>query len=138
MVGIASPDAIEPSPDKPLFWIGSSLEDLSGFPLPVKRVMGFALRQAQQGGKHVSAKPLRGRPGAGILEVVADFDTNSYRAVYTVRLGRAVYVLHAFQKKSKRGIKTPQRELQLIQSRLRIAKEHYADWIKHQAEGDAK
>jgi phage-related protein len=122
--------------DKPLFWIGSSLDDLSEFPLPVKKVMGFALRQAQKGGRHTDAKPLKGQKGASVLEVVADFDTDTYRAVYTVKFRRAVYVLHAFQKKSKSGIKTPKHELDLVERRLRAAKEHYESWIATQEAED--
>jgi phage-related protein len=121
-----------PPKDKPLFWMGSSLKDLSAFPLEVRRVMGFALRQAQQGGKHVHAKPLKGFKGAGVLEVVADHATDTYRGVYTVKFAGAVYVLHAFQKKSKSGIKTPKAELDLVGRRLRLAKEHYEAWIEAQ------
>jgi phage-related protein len=109
--------------------VGSSLDDLSAFPLEVKRVMGFALRRAQQGGKHADAKPLKGWKGASVLEVVADFDTDTYRAVYTVKFRRAVYVLHAL---SKSGIKTPKPELDRIERRLRAAKEHYETWIETQ------
>jgi phage-related protein len=132
----------ESVPDKPLFWIGSSLDDLSGFPLAVKKVMGFALRQAQQGGKHIHAKPLKGFKGAGVLEVVADHDTNTYRGVYTVKFQRAVYVLHAFQKKSKSGKKTPRSAIELVKRRLAAAKEHHESWIQTQrpvgGEGDAQ
>jgi phage-related protein len=116
--------------DKPLFWIGATLEDISAFPLQVKRVMGFALRQAQQGGKHIHAKPLKGNKGASVLEIVETFDTNTYRAVYTVKFRSAVYVLHVFQKKSKTGIKTPQPDLKLIEQRLKLAQEHYETWIE--------
>lgn len=126
-----------PPEDKPLFWMGSSLDDLSAFPLEVKRVMGFALRQAQQGGKHVQAKPLRGQKGASVLEVVEDHDGDTFRGVYTVKFRGAVYVLHAFQKKSKSGIKTPKPDLDLIASRLKLAKEHYANWREEQADSEA-
>ncbi|MBX9582525.1 MAG: type II toxin-antitoxin system RelE/ParE family toxin [Gemmataceae bacterium] len=125
----------EPPPeDKPLFWLGSSRDDLSAFPLEVKRVMGFALRQAQQGGKHIHAKPLKGFKGAGVLEVVADHATNTYRGVYTVRFRGAVYVLHAFQKKSKSGIKTPKPDLDQVERRLKLAKEHYESWSQSEGE----
>ena len=93
-----------------LIWVSSSLEDLRRFPQSVQKVMGFALFQAQCGGRHLQAKPLRGFGGAGVLEIIEDFEGNAFRAVYTVRFADAVYVLHAFQKKSKRGIKTPRRE----------------------------
>ena len=112
---------------KPLFWIGSSKKDLREFPEPVKDVLGHALALAQLGGKHIDAKPLLGF-GTGVLEVVDDFSGGTYRAVYTVRFAGAVYVLHAFQKKSKRGIKTPQQELNLIRERLKRAEQEYAIW----------
>lgn len=106
-----------------IVWVSSSLEDLRRFPQPVQKVMGFALFQAQCGGKHVQAKPLKGFGGAGVLEIVEDFDGSTFRAVYTVRFADAVYVLHAFQKRSKRGIKTPSREMDVVRVRLRAAQE---------------
>lgn len=111
---------------KPLAWIGSSKNDLREFPEPVKELIGFALYLAQTGGKHPSAKPLKGFGGAGVLEVVEDHHGDTYRAVYTVRISDTVYVLHAFQKKSKSGIATPQKEIELIKSRLQRALEHHA------------
>lgn len=111
--------------EKPLFWTGSSQRDLRDFPDEVKRVMGFALWQAQAGGKHVSARPLKGFGGGGVLELVEDDDGSTYRAVYTVKFAGAVYVLHAFQKKSTRGISTPKREIDLVKQRLRDAEAHY-------------
>lgn len=113
---------------KPLFWVGSSKKDLKDFPLEVRRTMGFALFQAQTGGKHVDAKPLKGFGGAGILEVVEDHDGNTFRAVYTIKFAGAVYVLHAFQKKAKKGVKTPKAELGLIRKRLKAAEERYEEW----------
>lgn len=92
--------------------------------------MGFALRRAQTGGKHIDAKPLKGFGGAGVLEIVENDDGNTYRAVYTVKFAGVVYVLHAFQKKSTKGIATPQREIDLVKERLRRAEEHYRDWCK--------
>ncbi len=92
---------------KPLLWLGSSRADLREFPDDVCHSMGFALWQAQRGRKHGDANVLKGFGGAGVLEVVEDHDGNTYRAVYTVKFAGAVYVLHAFQKKSKKGIKTP-------------------------------
>lgn len=112
---------------KPLLWIGSAREDLRAFPSPVRQVMGTALYLAQTGGKHPDAKPLKGiTTGAGVLEIVEDHHSDSYRTVYTVKFAGAVYVLHAFQKKSKRGIKTPQHEIELIRSRYAQARQHYA------------
>lgn len=111
---------------KPLYWVGRSLDDLRAFPEEVKRTVGFALHTAQSGGKHPDAKPLRGFGGAGVLEVVEDFEGNAYRAVYAVKLAGAVYVLHAFQKKSRQGIETPAAELELVRQRLRLAEEDHA------------
>lgn len=89
--------------------------------------MGYALYLAQMGDKHPDAKPLKGFAGASLLEVIDDFAGDTYRAVYTVRFANAVYVLHAFQKKAKRGIATPKRDLEVIRSRLRQAEEHAAN-----------
>jgi phage-related protein len=113
---------------KPVRWIGSSKEDLREFPEDVRRRVGGALWDAQLGLKAPYAKPLRGFGGAGVLEIVDDFDGDTFRTVYTVRFARAIYVLHAFQKKSKRGIATPKAELNLIEQRLERAAEDYARW----------
>jgi phage-related protein len=88
------------------------------------------LYQAQCGEKHPDAKPLKGFQGAGVLEVVEDFDGDTYRAVYTVRFVGVVYVLHVFQKKSKRGIATPKPDMDLVEGRLKRAKEHYDRYYK--------
>jgi phage-related protein len=119
---------------KPVIWIGSAKTDLSRFPEDVKDSMGFALYVAQQGGKHADAKPLRGFGGAGVLEIVEDHSGDTYRAVYTVRLAGRVYVLHAFQKKSKHGIETPRGEIDLIKRRLKRAEEVHAAWLERQTE----
>ncbi len=116
---------------KPVRWVGSSREDLSGFPVEVRRRVGGALWEAQIGRKAPYAKPLKGYGGAGVLEVVDDFDGDAFRAVYTVRFAEAVYVLHAFQKKSKRGAATPKAELDLIDQRLKRAREDYQQWAKN-------
>ena len=113
---------------KPVRWIGRSKDDLRAFPEDVRRRIGGALWDAQIGRKAPYAKPLKGFRGAGVLEIVDDFDGDTYRAVYTVRFARVVYVLHAFQKKSKRGIATPKAELDMIERRLRQAKEDYERW----------
>ena len=115
---------------KSLVWIGSCKEDLRSFPEEVRLVMGYALYLAQVGDKHPDAKPLRGFGGAGVLEVVDDFDGDTYRAVYTVKLKGIVYALHAFQKKSKKGKKTPQQDLELVRRRLRYAEEIHAEMSK--------
>jgi phage-related protein len=114
---------------RPVRWIGSSRDDLRGFPEPVRLRVGGALWEAQIGRKASWAKPLKGFGGAGVLEIVDDHDGETYRAVYTVRFAGVVYVLHAFQKKSKRGIATPQHEIALIQQRLRRAEEDHAAWL---------
>lgn len=106
------------------------MKDLRDFPDDPRRVVGHAIDQAQQGGKDPSAKPMKGYRGAGVLEIVDDHDGDTYRAVYTVRFPGAVYVLHAFQKKSKKGIATPQTEIDLIEKRLKSAEEHYREWTK--------
>ena len=90
--------------------------------------MGFALYQAQQGSKHVAAKPLKGFDGAGVLEIVADDSGSTFRGVYTVKFAGAVYVLDAFQKKSKKGAKTPQANIDRIRKRLKAAEEHHKKW----------
>jgi len=91
---------------RPVQWVGTARKDLKEFPAEVQHMVGYALYLAQIGGKHPAAKVLKGFGGAGLLEVVEQFDGNAYRTVYTVRFAEAVYVLHAFQKKSRRGIKT--------------------------------
>jgi phage-related protein len=113
---------------KPVRWVGSSKDDLSTFPQDVRRRVGGALWEAQIGRKAPYAKPMRGFGGAGVLEIVDDFDGDTFRAIYTVRFAEAVYVLHAFQKKSRRGIATPAAELTVIRQRLQRAKEDYREW----------
>jgi phage-related protein len=118
---------MEPRPSlKPLVWVATSREDLMGFPDEVQRTMGYALYLAQAGKKHLDAKPLKGFGGAGVLEVVEDFDGNAYRAVYTVKLAGVVYALHAFQKKSTKGIKTSAADIDKVKARLKLAVEIHA------------
>jgi phage-related protein len=111
---------------KPLVWIASSKKELKAFPRPVQRELGYALEIAQFGLTPEHAKPLRGFMGAGVLELVEDHDGNTYRAVYTVRLAGRIYVLHAFQKKSKKGIGTPKPVVDLIRARLKQAERVHA------------
>jgi len=99
-------------------WVGSSLRDLRGFPREVLRNIGQALYAAQQGETDPSAKPLRGFGGGSVVEIVANHAGDTWRAMYTVRSTEAIYVLHAFQKKSKRGIATPKKDIDLIRQRL--------------------
>ena len=110
---------------RPVEWVASSYKDFRCFPDAVQDVMGFALFQAQIGQMHVSAKPMKGFGGAGVLEIVDDYRGDTYRAIYTVKFETAIYVLHAFQKKSKTGIKTPQQDIELIRQRLKSAEEDY-------------
>ncbi|MYB51024.1 MAG: hypothetical protein F4X77_02315 [Acidobacteriia bacterium] len=109
---------------RPLEWVGSTKADIKSFPEAVREVLGYALFQAQVGLKHQSVKPLRGL-GGKVLEVISRHDGDTFRAVYTVRFGTVVYVLHIFQKKAKRGIATPESEIDLIKRRLRAAEQHY-------------
>jgi phage-related protein len=103
---------------KPLVWVASCKKDLLSFPSDVRDVMGYALDLAQRGEKHLDAKPMKGF-GSGVLEVVDDYDGDTYRAVYTIRYEGAVYAVHAFQKKSKKGVETPKAELDRIDTRLK-------------------
>jgi phage-related protein len=107
--------------EKLLFWVGSSKDDLIGFPEAVQDEIGIALSVAQFGGKHPSAKPWRGE-GPGVFEVVEDHRGDTYRAVYAVRFEGVVYVLHAFQRKSPSGIRTSKRDVELIARRLNEAR----------------
>ena len=120
--------------EKPLLWIVSSRRDLKKFPKPVQRNLGRALQIAQWGGKSDDAKPLKGFKGASVLEVIEDYDGDTYRAVYTVKFRRAVCVLHAFQKKSKKGVKTPKAVIDLIEERLAYASEVYEEWCQENPE----
>ncbi|MBF0454193.1 MAG: type II toxin-antitoxin system RelE/ParE family toxin [Magnetococcales bacterium] len=115
---------------KPLVWIGDSRKCLKAFPEDVRDGMGFALYRAQEGRKHPNAKPLKGFGGAGVLEVVEDYDGNTYRAVYTVKLAGVVYTLHAFMKKSKQGIATPKPDMDKVRERLKEAQRRHAEWSK--------
>jgi phage-related protein len=116
---------MQPESPKPLTWVGSSKRDYIRFPDQVQDDMGYALFVAQMGERPRNAKPLKGFKGAGVLEIVKDYDGDTFRAVYTVRFAQRLYVLHAFQKKSKRGIETPKSEIRLVEQRLRAAEEDY-------------
>jgi phage-related protein len=112
---------------KPLHWLGSSLKDVRGFPEDVKRAVGFSLDMAQRGDRAMNVVPLVGFCGAKVLETVIDYDKCTYRAVYTVRFAHAVYVLHAFQKKSVKGISTPKPDMNVIRTRLKAAEQHHTE-----------
>lgn len=112
---------MSPLPEKPLVWLGSSKKDLLALPVAVRKFFGHALDIAQHGERHEAAKVLKGFGGAGVLEIIEDDTGGTYRAVYTVQFAEVVFVLHAFQKKSKRGIETPKTEMEIIRQRLKIA-----------------
>jgi phage-related protein len=112
--------------EKPLKWIASSYKDLTALPRGVQRLFGHALSLAQAGRRHADAKVLKGFGDAGVLEVIENDEGGTYRAVYTIRYEEAVFVLHCFQKKSKRGIETPKEDIDIIRERLKKA----ATWAK--------
>ena len=123
---------------KPVVWVDSSREDLKQFPSEVRDVMGYGLYLAQIGEKHPDAKPLKGFRGAGVLEIVDDFHGDTYRAVYTVRLAGRVYVLPAFQKKARRGIKTARHDIELIEERYRQAEEIHRRLVQETKENHGR
>lgn len=112
-------------PIKKIFWIGSSKKDLSGLSEEVQHDFGYGLYLAQIGGIAENSKPLKGFGKAGVIELIAEDHDGSYRAVYTINFPELVYVLHVFQKKSKHGIETPKRDLELIEMRLKVAQADY-------------
>lgn len=112
---------------KQLIWIGSSKKVLTALPEAIRKKFGYALQLAQQGEMPLDARPLKGFGGASVLELRGDYDGNTFRAIYTIRFARFVYVLHVFQKKSKRGIKTPANIIDLLKKRLRTAEEDYEE-----------
>ena len=113
---------------KPIIWLGSSLRDLKKFPNEVQREIGYALYRAQIGKTYHNTKHLKGF--SGVIEITSDYDKDTYRAVYALKIGEDIYVLHAFKKKSKRGIKTPKEEIDVIKQRLIKAKEIAGGKIK--------
>jgi phage-related protein len=102
-------------------WVGSAKRDLLAMPDPVRKGIGFVLDRVQRGQHHTSIKPLKGL--GGVYEIRLDYDSDTYRGVYAVNVGTAIYVLHVFKKKSKRGIETPKQDIELIRNRLRLAQE---------------
>src|SRR5580692_3920477 len=121
---------MDETPLKTLEWVGPTRKDMKALPRPVQRVFGYALHAAQLGETPPEAKVLGGFGGAGVLELVEDHRGDTYRAVYTVRFATRIYVLHVFQKKSKRGIATPQKEIELIRARLKWAERLYTGRAK--------
>src|SRR5258707_5657582 len=110
--------------ERPVIWMASSKRDFLAMPRPVIRGVGMTLGVAQRGGKDPSAKPWKGE-GPGVMEIVSDFDSDTFRAVYTITFREAVYVLHCFQKKSPRGTKTAKTDVDLIRERLKAAREDH-------------
>lgn len=133
---MSNSDESDPKTPKPVLWVGSSRKDLRKFPARVRSTFGQALFDAQMGGKHPDAKPLKGFGGASVLEVIENEQGSTYRAVYTVKLAGIVYVLHAFQKKAKKGIQTPAEELEKVRARLKDAEEDYAERLQQQEESE--
>jgi phage-related protein len=117
---------------KPLKWVGSAKRDLHAMPEDVKDVFGYAIDLAQTGGKHQDAKVIAGFGSAGVLEVVEDYRGDTFRAVYTFKFAGWIYVLHCFQKKSKRGVETPKVDLDLIRERFKAAKKDFEAWQSEQ------
>lgn len=115
-------DSVSP---KPLNWIASAKKDLLAMPVEVQRVVGYALHIAQISETAANVRAMQGFAGASVLEIRDSFSGDTYRAVYTVRFGAAIYVLHCFQKKSKSGIATDLQDIELIRARLNLAQEHY-------------
>jgi phage-related protein len=122
---------------KPVHFIGSSLKDLRKFPEDVRSEIGFSVFLAQSGDKAVNAVPLVGFGSSKVVEVVIDHETDTYRAVYTVKFSDAVYVLHTFQKKSKKGASTPRPDMALIRERLKTAEAHYKTNYRTKKKGAA-
>ena len=116
-----------PTAKKPCEWIGSAKEDLKAMPDDVQDTFGHAIYLAQIGMRFEATKIMQGFGGAGVLEVVEDFENSTYRAVYTVKFAGVIYVLHVFQKKSKRGRATPKHDVELIKTRLKRAEDHYRE-----------
>ena len=127
MASINTYTCIVESALKPVRWMGSSWRDIKAFPRPVQRDVGQALYAAQCGEEYPSVKALKGFGGRTVLEIVAPYERDTFRAVYTVRFGDAIYVLHAFQKKSTKGIATPRKEIELVKQRLAAAERNYRE-----------
>jgi phage-related protein len=121
-------------PLRELIFVASAKKALQEFPLQIRRDIGFALYQVQQGKTTRNSKPLQGFGGAGVLEIIEDCNGDTYRAVYTVKFEKVIYILHCFQKKSKKGKATPKQDIDLIKQRLKLAEISYQEWLKNQEE----
>lgn len=118
------------SEQKDVVYLGSSQKDLSKLHLDVREVFQHGIQMASEGDTHPDAKVLKGFHGRGVLEIIEDYKTDTYRAVYTIKFKGLVYVLHVFKKKSKKGSATPKKDRELIDSRLKFAASHYKDWAR--------
>lgn len=118
---------------KPIVWIGSARKDLRSLPEEVEDDIGFNLYEAQQGKMPGDAKVLSGYGGAKVLEIVSNYRTDTFRAVYTVEFEEAIYVLHCFQKKSTQGIGTPKRDVEKINQRLKVARQEHEKWLNQKS-----
>ncbi len=118
---------------KPVIYLGSNKKDLQKLPRAVQEVFAHGIQMAAEGDTHPDAKALKGYGGRSVIEIIEDHKSDTYRAVYTVRFKTAVYVLHVFKKKSTKGIATPKKDKELIDSRLKYAASHYKNWEKEQA-----
>lgn len=114
-------------PQKACFFVGSAAKDIRGLPEDVRQHFGHAIHRVQCGEEPIDAKALKGFGGRSVLEIVKDYNSDTYRAVYTIRFAEAVYVLHVFQKKAKKGAETPKPDIDLVKQRLRAAEEHYRE-----------
>jgi phage-related protein len=123
--------------EKPLIWIASSYKDLMELPNEIKRGFGYALSLAQSGLRHPSTKILRGFGGSGVIEVIETDEGGTYRAIYTVKFEQVVFVLHCFQKKSKKGIATPKEDMDLVNTRLKMAAK-IAKELEHEEKNDER
>ena len=115
-------DDIIEVPLRPLIWMGNSRKNIRDFPEQARASVGYALQLVQAGETPIDAKIFKG-VGSGVYEIVKRYDTDTYRVIYAVKIGENVYVLHAFQKKSKQGIKTPQADIDLVKQRYKDALE---------------
>jgi phage-related protein len=114
---------------RPVIWMGDSRKNLRDFPDGAQKLLGDELQLIQFGGMPKDAKPFKG-VGRGVLEIALRYASGAYRVVLTVQIGRRIYVLHAFQKKSKKGVETPQRDVQLIKRRYTEAQELAREYEK--------
>ena len=115
-------DRLRPPVPRPVVWLGSSKQNIRNFPRGAQKLLGDELQLIQFGGMPKDAKPFKG-VGSGVLEIALRYASDAYRVVLGLQIGKRIYILHAFQKKSKRGVETPQRDVDLIKKRFAEARE---------------